>query len=153
MEYKVKNKGNRNYFRGIAEKTSYKEHCFEYDYKKNMNKRMKNKKRLKLMKDLKKELIKIFENIDENVKPLALNMIEEYLFVESKLKSLKEYPFISINPKNHLKQKQTVAGKQYKEFLQQKTNIFKALCSVLNNNSVEEESPLRQYLKSIDKKD
>lgn len=104
------------------------------------------------MSDFKNELLKTFAGVDENVKALTLNMIDEYLFVENKLQCLKEYPFISVNPKNPLQQRQTVAGKQYKELLQQKTNIFKALCSVLNRNAVEEESPLRQYIKSLEKR-
>ena len=104
------------------------------------------------MTDFKNELLNIFENVDENVKALTLNMIDEYLFIEEKLQGLKGYPFIAVNPKNPLQQRQTAAGKQYKEFLQQKTNIFKALCSVLNKNSVEEESPLRQYLKTLGKR-
>lgn len=102
--------------------------------------------------NFKDELLKVFENVDDNVKALAFNMIEEYLFVEEKLQDLKKYPFISINPQNPLQQRQTAAGKQYKEFLQQKTGIFKALCSVMNKNSVEEESPLRQYLKALEKR-
>ena len=102
--------------------------------------------------NFKNELYKILENVDENIKVLTLNMIDEYLFVEEKLQGLKEYPFIAINPQNPLQQRQTAAGKQYKEFLQQKTNIFKSLCSVLNNNAVEEESPLRQYLKALEKR-
>ena len=104
------------------------------------------------MTDFKKELLNIFKNVDENIKVLTLNMIDEYLFVEEKLQGLKKYPFIAINPKNPLQQRQTAAGKQYKEFLQQKTNIFKSLCSVLNRNSVEEESPLRQYIKTLEKR-
>lgn len=102
--------------------------------------------------NFKNELYKILENVDENIKVLTLNMIDEYLFVEEKLQGLKKYPFIAINPKNPLQQRQTAAGKQYKEFLQQKTNIFKSLCSVLNRNSVEEESPLRQYIKTLEKR-
>jgi hypothetical protein len=104
------------------------------------------------MTEFKDALLKTFAGVDENVKALTLNMIDEYLFIEDKLQGLKKYPFISINPQNPMQQRQTVAGKQYKEFLQQKTNIFKALCSVLNRNAIEEESPLRQYIKSLEKR-
>lgn len=104
------------------------------------------------MTEFKNELLKTFAGVDENVKALTLNMIDEYLFIEDKLQGLKKYPFISINPQNPMQQRQTVAGKQYKEFLQQKTNIFKALCAVLNRNAIEEESPLRQYIKSLEKR-
>ena len=104
------------------------------------------------MTEFKNELLKTFAGVDENVKALTLNMIDEYLFIENKLQGLKEYPFIAINPQNPMQQRQTAAGKQYKEFLQQKTNIFKALCAVLNRNAIEEESPLRQYIKSLEKR-
>lgn len=103
--------------------------------------------------EFKSKLLKSFENADESIKALAFNMIDEYLFVEENLKTLKKYPFITVNPQNQSQQRQTAAGKQYKEFLQQKTQIFKALCKVLNDDSIEEESPLRKYLKTLEKRE
>ena len=40
------------------------------------------------MTDYKKELLNIFENVDENIKVLTLNMIDEYLFVSLFVKRL-----------------------------------------------------------------
>ena len=62
---------------------------------------------------------------------------------------LKQYPFISINPKNPAQQKPTAAAKQYKEFLQQYANCIKILLSAFGKNEVEEISPLREYLNRL----
>lgn len=99
-----------------------------------------------------RDLKKIFENIDPDVKVLIDPMVDEVLFLESKLKDLKQYPFLVANPKNASQQRVTPAGKQYKEFLQQYSNCIKVLSSVLTKNGEEEESPLRTYLKSLEKR-
>lgn len=99
-----------------------------------------------------KELKRIFDSIDPDVKALIDPMVDEVLFLETKLNELKQYPFIVVNPKNTSQQRMTHAGKQYKEFLQQYSNCIKVLSSVLSKNGEEEESPLRLYLKSLEKR-
>ena len=95
----------------------------------------------------KEELQKVFENIDEDKRTLVTKVIDEVVFLEEQLISLKKYPFIKIHPTDPTLQKVTVAGKQYKELLQQYNNSIKLLCSVLNKNEGGEESPLREYLR------
>ena len=96
--------------------------------------------------DRKKELLKVFEEID-GVKDIVTPMIDDVVFLEERLTELRGLPFIRVNPKNSADQKPTPAAKQYKEFLQQYNNCIKILCGVLNKNSSEEESPLREFLK------
>ena len=95
----------------------------------------------------KDELLKIFAEID-SVNEIITPLIDETLFLEQKLDELRQLPFIRVNPDNPKQQKQTPASKMYKEFLQQYNNCIKILCSVLNKNGGEEESPLRAYLKN-----
>lgn len=47
-------------------------------------------------------------------------------FLERQLKTLKDMPFIRVNPKDPSQQKTTPAAKQYKELLQQYINLVKA---------------------------
>lgn len=100
------------------------------------------------MKDRKKELVKVFENVDEDVKEIVTPMIDDVLFLEDQLKELKKLPFIRISKKDSAIQQSTPASKQYKELLQQYNNCIKILCSVVNKNGAEEESPLQAFMKS-----
>ena len=97
----------------------------------------------------KTDLESIFEGVDPSVKVIVTPLIEDVAFLEAKLKELRMLPTIQVHPTNPAKQKLTVSGKQYKEYLQQYSNCIKILCSVLNKNEIEEESPLRQYLNSL----
>lgn len=94
----------------------------------------------------KEELLTIFDEI-EGVKGIIRPLIDDVVFLEARLLELRELPFIRVNPKNAADQKATPAAKQYKEFLQQYNNCIKILCGVLTKNAVEDESPLRAFLK------
>lgn len=100
--------------------------------------------------DRKTELLKLFDGTDDAKRSMAVKLIEEAVFLETRLEYLKKYPFIKVHPDNPELQKQTFAGKQYKEYLQQYVNIIRTLFSMLNKNaSDDEESPLRAYFKGI----
>lgn len=94
--------------------------------------------------DRKEELLKVFENNDiTTIKPL----VDEVVFLEQQLDSLKKLPFIKIHPSKPALQKATPAAKQYKELLQQYTNVIKILMRVSGTNENDEESPLRVWVK------
>ncbi len=97
--------------------------------------------------DRKKELLKIFDQV-EDTKGIIAPMIDDVVFLESRLQELRKLPFIKINPKNPTQQKPTAAAKQYKELLQQYNNCIKILTGILKKYSGEEESPLRAFLNS-----
>lgn len=97
----------------------------------------------------KDELIAI---IPEDSLDLVGEMIDEVIFLEDKLEELKKLPFIQVNPKNPMQQRNTPASKMYKEFLQQYINCIKMIEYViykdkrLEGDEVEE-SPLRKWFK------
>lgn len=72
--------------------------------------------------------------------------IEEFVFIEEHLRELREMPFIVANPNNTAQQKTTPAAKQYKELMQQYTNILKILWKVTGADETEEDSPLRVWI-------
>ena len=98
------------------------------------------------------ELHNIFNDIDEGKRAIVINLIDEAVFLETQLVKLKEYPFIKIHPTNPNLQKITAAGKQYREYLQTYTNIIDKLCRIYGKDEGEEESPLRQFLKGLEKR-
>ena len=93
------------------------------------------------------ELVKIVP--DESLE-LVSSVIDDILFLETRLEELKKLPFIEINTKNPMKQRTTPAAKQYKEFLQQYINCIKVIESVIYRDKrlegeEAEESPLRKW--------
>lgn len=98
------------------------------------------------MDDRKEKLIEYLCKNDDD-KHLIEPLIDEFVFLEYQLTELKKIPFIKVHPKNPEMQKSTPAAKQYKELLQQYTNIIKVL-SKRNDESDSEESPLRAWVKN-----
>lgn len=96
----------------------------------------------------KAELEKVFEGV-ENVREIVLPLIDDVVFLEDRLKALRELPFIRVNPDNPAQQKPTAAAKQYKELLQQYNNCIKILTTAVNRAEIEEESPLRAFVKAL----
>ena len=95
----------------------------------------------------KEELLNICNGLDENGKAATIKIIDEMLFLEGQLTKLKKMPFMAVNPRNPSQQRQTAAAKQYKELLQQYTNCVKILRKITGGAEVEDESPLRTFLR------
>ena len=99
----------------------------------------------------KEELLKIFTELDKNVLIIVEPMIGELVFIEEQLVELRSKPFIKYHPKDPSIQKQTPAGKLYKDLLAQEKDIVRILCSQLHKTGSEEgDSPLRAYLKTLE---
>ena len=96
----------------------------------------------------KAELLKAFEGV-ENVREIVTPLIEDVVFLEEQLQALRKLPFIRVNPDNPAQQKPTPAAKQYKELLQQYNNCIKILTTTINRADVEEDSPLRAFVKAL----
>ena len=92
------------------------------------------------------ELRKIFKDFDETKFKVVEPLIEEALYLEEQMLSLKEYPFIKTREyKGEIQTKVTAAGKQYREYLQTYTNIIDKLCRMLGKVEGEDGSPLREF--------
>lgn len=89
----------------------------------------------------KEELLKAVEN-DITLTPL----VDEMVYLESELDTLRELPKIKVHPTDASKQKATPAAKLYKEYLQQYTNVVKILIRATGTDENEEESPLRKWM-------
>ena len=97
----------------------------------------------------KQELLKVFDNIDADLKKVVTPLIDDVVFLEERLEELRKLPFIRFNPSNPSMQKNTPACKMYKELLQQYNNCIKILCGVIGKNADAETSPLQEYLKMV----
>lgn len=98
------------------------------------------------------KLIKYLCHIEDD-RQIIEPLVDEFLFLEKQLDRLKKLPFIKIHPDNPEMLKATPAAKQYRELLQQYTNIIKVLEKFNGDDSEGEESPLRIWVKNhADKK-
>ena len=76
------------------------------------------------------------------------NLVREFVELEERLDFLRSLPQIKVHPTDPTKQKATPAHKQYKELLQQYTNIAKILARHGAADGDTAESPLRAWARS-----
>lgn len=96
--------------------------------------------------DRKERLMSHLCSTDED-KIIIEPVVDEMVFLENQLDSLRKLPFIKVHPQYPDLQKSTPAQKQYKELLQQYMNIVRIL-SKKDDNSDEGVSPLREWVKN-----
>lgn len=94
--------------------------------------------------DRAEQLRELFKDAD-GVRDIIDPLIDDVVFLEKRMAELRELPQLRISQKG---QRSTPAAKQYKECLQQYTNVIKVLTGILRKDSGEDESPLRAYLNS-----
>lgn len=90
----------------------------------------------------KKELLEL---VEENATFVPL--IDDMVHLEEQLDHLRSLPKIKVHPKDPSLQKVTPAAKLYKELLQQYTNIVRIMMKATGIEDIEEDSPLRQWVK------
>ena len=96
--------------------------------------------------DRKERLMSHLCGTDED-KIIIEPVVDEMVFLENQLDSLRKLPFIKVHPQYPDLQKSTPAQKQYKELLQQYMNIVRIL-SKKDDNTDEGVSPLREWVKN-----
>ena len=95
-------------------------------------------------RERRKELLKIVKKSGENAAVLT-PLVDDVVFIEARLAELKQLPFIRIDQENPQRQQVTPAAKQYKELLQQYTNLIKVLMIGTGDAGDVETSPLRLW--------
>lgn len=94
----------------------------------------------------KEELKQLFKDFDEKKFKVVEPLIDEAVYLEEQMTSLKKFPFIKSREfKGEVQTKVTAAGKQYREYLQTYTNIVDKLCRMLGTVEGDENSPLRDF--------
>lgn len=73
----------------------------------------------------------LFRNVDETEKRLVDKLIDECIYYEEQMESLRQLPFIAVNPRNAAQQKMTPAAKLYKEYATSYMNALRILLNIL----------------------
>lgn len=94
-------------------------------------------------------LKQIFENVDEDKRAVIEPLLDDVIFIESRLAELRKLPMIRVHPKNPARQETTPAGKQYKEYMQSYLNAIKVLQTTLYRAGEGGESPLMKALQEF----
>ena len=90
------------------------------------------------------ELLKIVKKSGQNATVLV-PLVDDAIFIEACLVELKQLPFIRVDQENPQRQQATPAAKQYKELLQQYTNLIKIFMIGTGDAGDVETSPLRLW--------
>lgn len=81
--------------------------------------------------------------IDNDI--ILVPLVNDMLDLEEQLEYLRTLPKIKVHPKDPTRQKATAAAKQYKECLQQYTNIVRIMLRATGTDMDDEDSPLRKW--------
>lgn len=97
--------------------------------------------------DRKTQILEYVKKIRPDDVELLSPLINDVVFLEDRLKELRNFPFIETHPSNIEKHRATPASKMYKELLQQYNNAIKTIVIKTGVDDGDEESPLRAYMK------
>lgn len=100
----------------------------------------------------KEELTKYFKDKLGDI-TVIYPLIEKVVMLEEDLAELEKLPRSIVHPKNKNLVKEPPHFKMWKEKYQQYTNSIKVLQSFTRGTEEKEESPLRLYLKELNKND
>lgn len=93
----------------------------------------------------KEELLKYLSGKDNA--EFIEQLVDEVVFLEKQLTELKKLPFIKVHPQNPKIQKATPASRLYVSLMAQYNANIRTLASLSGKNEIEEESPLRTWVK------
>ena len=92
------------------------------------------------------QLEEIFRNVDDDEKQLVDKLIDEVVFLEDRMKELKQLPFIAVHPENPSRQKVTSAAKLYKDCSASYMNALRILISILRKVEASAQDDLLRML-------
>jgi len=77
-------------------------------------------------------------------------LIEELVYIESQIESLRKEPMIRYHPSDRSIQKMTPAARLYKDLVAKETDIVRTLTTILRRSESDGDvSPLRAYLERM----
>lgn len=92
------------------------------------------------------ELAGVLKDVQEPKKSFVLSLLEDFVWLETKIKELRKYPTYVINPKDTRQQKKLEVHNMLKDFQAQKNDIATKILRTLDNDNISEESPLMKAL-------
>ena len=95
----------------------------------------------------KEEILKYIRENRPNEVNFLSPLIDDVVFLEDRLKELRNLPLIEIHSVDKTKQRATQSAKLYKELLQQYNNCVKIIIMKSSGDDSEEDSPLREFMR------
>lgn len=97
----------------------------------------------------KDELLNCLSSADENMRGVVDKLIDEIVFLEDRMRELKQLPFLRICPSDKTRMKPTAAARQYKECSQSYMNAIRILVGILNKTDESAADELFEKLKEF----
>lgn len=95
-------------------------------------------------------LVAIFDTIEENKREVIQPLLQDIVFMEERLTTLRKLPHLRIHPKDPSRQEVTPAGKQYKEMMQSYLNAIKVLQTVIYRTETNAADELLEKLREFE---
>ena len=92
------------------------------------------------------ELAELVKDVQEPTKSFVLSLLEDFVWLEAKIKELRKYPTYVIDPKNPRLQKKLEVHNMLKDYQAQKNDIATKILRTFENGNISEESPLLKAL-------
>lgn len=86
------------------------------------------------MKERTKKVNELLEGVSGDKLILLTPLIDDYLFLEERIKELKELPFIMVQKSNKAIQKPTAASKQFRELSNTYNMIVKQILNIIGTS-------------------
>lgn len=96
------------------------------------------------------ELNEIINKLTTEQKTVIQPLIDDIVFMESRLSELRKLPQIRVHPKDVARQQVTPAGKQYKETMQAYLNAIKVVLTAFNREDTDAADELLEKLKEFE---
>lgn len=96
------------------------------------------------------ELNEIIKKLTTEQKTVIQPLVDDIVFMESRLCELRKLPQIRVHPKDAARQQVTPAGKQYKETMQAYLNAIKVVLTAFNRADTDAADELLEKLKEFE---
>lgn len=85
-------------------------------------------------------------DVQEPKKSFILSLLKDFVWLEEQIEELRKYPRYIINPKDPKQQKKLEVHNMLKDYQAQKDDIATKILRTLDNDNINEESPLLKAL-------
>jgi len=92
------------------------------------------------------DFAELIREIKEPKKSVLLSLFKDFLWLDEQIDKLRVFPRYIINPKNIMQQKKLEVHSMLKDYQAQKNDIATKILRALDNENVEEQSPLLKAL-------
>lgn len=97
------------------------------------------------------ELLACFESLGETQQTIIAPLVDQAAYLEGELDKLRALPLLLVDKNTPIRQQQTPAAALYSRLVSRYADIIAKLTRIQQGSEAVEDSPLRAYLKGLDR--